>query len=96
MGLTLRQAFDHIMKNVTDVVTTREECIKTNAKLLTLTCEAGNDDGVQNYLIEATKITRRLLVLSNGKSYHSELLVAQCQSAIRDSGICKRELRKID
>ena len=96
LDLNLCQAFDHIMKNVTDVVTTREEYVKTNAKLLTLTCEAGNDDGVQNYFIEVTKITRRLSVLSNGKTYDSDLLIAQCQSKIRDSGISKRELRKID
>ena len=96
LNLTLRLAFDPIMKNVTDVITTREEMLKTNKELLTLTCDAGNDDGIQNYLLEVTKITRRLAVLNNGKAYDSELLVAQCQSAIRDSGISKRELRKID
>ena len=84
------------MKNITDVVTTREEYVKTNAKLLTITCQASDDDGVQNYFIEITKILRRLTVLNNGKSYDSELLVAQCQSKICDSGICKQELRKID
>ena len=96
LDLTFRAAFKHIMKNITDVVTTREEYMKTNAKLIMLSFQASDKDGVQNYFIKVTKRLRRLAVLNNKKAYDSELLVAQCQSRICDLGICKRELRKID
>ena len=95
-NLTLQEAFKHIMENITDVVTTREEYVKTNAKLLMLSFQASDNDGVQNHSMEVTKTLRRLAVLNNGKPYDNELLVAQCQSRICDSGICKQELRKID
>ena len=96
LNLTLRAAFKHIMKNITDVVTTREEYVKTNAKLLMLSFQASDNDGVQNYFMEVTKTLRQLAVVNDGKPYDSELLVAQCQLRIRESGICKQELCKID
>ena len=90
--LTLQAAFKHLFSNVTDVVDTREEYVKTHAVLLSLSFQASDEDGLSNYLKQVTKLLRRLEVL-NGKEYDSDLIVAQCQLMIRNSGISKRELR---
>ena len=96
LDLTLQATFKHIFSNVTDVVDTREEYVKTHAVLLSISFQASEEDGLFIYLKQVTKLLRRLEVLNDGKEYDSELIVAQCQSMIRNLGIRKRELRKID
>ena len=96
LDLTLHAAFKYIMENVTVVVTTSDEYVKTQAELLGLSFEANDEDGLPNYLNQVMKKMRQLAVLNNGKAYDSELIVAQCQSKIGKSGIYKQELRKID
>ena len=96
LDLTLQAAFTHIFDNVTDVIDTREEYVKTHAALLSLTFQASEEDGLSNYLDQVTKLLRRLEVLNCGKEYKSEMIVAQCQSVIRRLGISKQELQSID
>ena len=96
LHLTLQAAFEHIFSNVTDVVDTREEYVKTHLVLLSLSFQASDEDGLSNYFKQVTKLLRRLEVLDTGKEYDSTMIVAQCQSMIRNSGISKRELRQID
>ena len=96
LDLTLQAAFKHIFSNVTHVVDTREEYVKTHVVLLSLSFQASDEDGLSNYFKQVTKLLRRLEVLNDGKEYDSEMIVAQYQSMIRELGISKRELRKID
>lgn len=63
LDLTLQAAFEHIMKNITDVFTTKEEYVKTHADLLQLSFQASDRDGLLNYLIAVTKAMRRMAVL---------------------------------
>ena len=94
LDLTVITAFQHIMKNVIDVVTTQEKYVETRTELLGLDFQAKDEGRLPNYLEQVTKLLRRLVVLNNGKAYDSELIVAQCQSKICESGICKQKLRK--
>ena len=96
LQLTLLEAFEHIFSNVTDAVDTREEYVKTHAELLSLTFQASEEDGLSNYFEQVTKLLRRMEVLDNGKEYDKDVIVSQCQSMIRNSGISKKELRLID
>ena len=89
LDLRLIAAFKHIMKNNTDVVTTREEYVKAHAELLGLSFQAKDEDGLPKYLNQVTKILRRLVVLNNGKANDSELIVVQYQLKIHKSGTCK-------
>ena len=96
LHLTLQAVFEHIFSNIIDVVDTREEYVKTYVVLLSLSFQASDEDGLFNYFKQVTKLLRRLEVLDGGKEYDSAMIVAQCQSMIRNSGISKRELRQID
>ena len=96
LQLTLQAAFKHIFSNVTDAVDTCEEYVKTHAVLLSLSFQASEEDGLSNYLEQVTKLLRRMEVLDGRKEYGKSMIVAQCQSMIRNSGISKRELQLID
>ena len=89
LDLTLQAAFKHIFSNITDVVATREEYMKTHTELLKLSFQASEEDGLSNYLDQVTKMLRQLEVLNSGKECDSEMIVAQCQSMIRESSIYK-------
>ena len=91
LQLTLLEAFKHIFFNVNDAVDTREEYVKTHAVLLSLTFQASEEDGLSNYFEQVTKLLRQMEVLDNGKEYDKDVIVSQCQSMIRNSGISKRE-----
>ena len=67
LDLNLQAFLTHIFSNVTDVVTTREEYVKTHVKLLKLSFQANEEDGLPNYLNQVTKMLRRLTVLNGGK-----------------------------
>ena len=48
LDLVLQAAFNHIFSNVTDVVITQEEYVKTHAVLLSLSFKASDNDGLFN------------------------------------------------
>ena len=70
--------------------------MKTHVVLLSLSFQTSDEDGLSNYFKQVTKLLRRLEVLDGGKVYNITMIVLQCQSIIRNSGISKRELWQID
>ena len=94
--LTLQAAFKHIFSNVTDVVDTCKEFVKTHVVLSSLSFQASDKDGLSNYFKQVRKLLRRLEVLDRGKEYDSAMIVAQYQSMFWNLIISKRELRQID
>ena len=94
LELTVKEAFVHIMNNISDVLTTQEDYTNTLGVMLARTYSANGTETLGEYLNKIETDARRMEIL--GYTYPTNLLIAQCQTTIRNCGISKMELRKLD